>query len=157
MEFWTTALYIFVMFAVIAAAYWATKYISQKGKKVKSRKMRMVDRMSLGRDKHIVLIEVGDKNLLIGVTNQAINVLGDIDGDTLQKQQGEEGMPAGKGFAASVRDFFIKMKNAPATLNKARTDAQKTGWPKEEDYLGRMDEAIQNRKSRTDDYDREGR
>ena len=157
MDFWTSVLYILVMIAVIAAAYLATKYISHKGRRAKSRQMRMVDRMTLGRDKHIVLIEVGNKNLLIGVTNQTINVLGDVDGNALKGQQGTEATPAAKGFAASVRDSFINIKNAPHTLSKAHMEAKKTGWPKKEDFLDCMDEAIQNRKNRTDGYDKEGR
>lgn len=157
MDFWTTLLYIFVMIAVIVAAYWATKFISKKGSKAKSQQMRMVDRMALGKDKHIVLIEVGDRNLLIGVTNQAINVLGDIDGAALQNQKSTESASAPLGFASSVRDFLVNMKNAPANLNKARAEAKKTSWPKEEDYLNRMDEAIQKRKNQADNYDKEGR
>lgn len=156
MDFWTTLLYILVMIAVIVAAYLATKYLSQRGRKANGRQMRMVDRMALGKDKHIMLIAVGDKNLLIGVTNQTINVLGDIDGSTLQTQQGAEKASASKGFASSVRDFLVNMKNAPVDLNKARAAAQKTQWPKESDYLSRMDDAIQKRKNSAGGYDKEG-
>ncbi len=149
-DFWTTFFYFIVMVAILIAAYLTTKFISKKGARGVSRNIRMVDRMTVGRDKHIMLIEVGGKNLLVGVTNQAINVLGDIDGTALKFQK-EAGGSSGKSFLTQLKDFIINMKDAPANLNKARAEAKKQ--PKagfEDDYLSRMDEAIQRRKSHTD-------
>lgn len=153
-DFWTTFFYVIVMVAIIVAAYLATKYLAGKGRNVKSRQMRILDRMMLGKDKHIVLLEVGDKNLLIGVTNQTINVLGDIDGETLKQKQSESSETEQKGFASKLRDFAVRMKNAPSDLNKARTQGGNTSWPKHNDnfdYLRRMDEAIERRKGQADD------
>jgi|AGTN01.2.fsa_nt_gi flagellar biosynthetic protein FliO len=157
-DFWTTFFYFIVMIAILAGAYFTTKFIAGKGNRVKSRNIRMIDRMMVGKDKQIVLIEVGDKNLLIGVTNQAINVLGDIDGETLTAQS-ESGASAQKGFASQLKDFILRMKDAPGNLNKARAEAKKDKWPREmyeDDYLSRMDEAIQKRKGRPDGHDGEG-
>jgi flagellar protein FliO/FliZ len=157
-DFGTTFFYFVVMIAILVAAYFTTKYISGKGAHLKSRNIRMVDRMMIGKDKHIVLIEVGDKNLLIGVTNQAINVLGDIDGGTL-KFKSETKSSEQKGFTSQLKDFIVRMKDAPGNLNKARAEAKKTTrQPKkiyEDDFLSRMDEAMQRRKSRTDSDDGE--
>ena len=149
-DFWDTFLYVIVMIAVIVAAYVATRYLAGKGRRVQSRHIRVLDRMMLARDKHIALIEVGDKNLLIGVTNQSINVLGDIDGDSLKIEQNTGELTAQKGFISRLRDFIIRMKNAPNDLSKARRQAKKTRQPKvdRDDYLSRMDDAIQRRKSR---------
>ncbi len=147
-EFGTTFFYIVVMVAIIVAAYLATKYLTRKSGAAKSRQMRILDRMMLGKDKHIVLLEVGDKNLLIGVTNQQINVLGDIDGETLKSKQSESAETGQKGFGTKLRDFAIRMKNAPSDLNKARSQGS-APWPKRNDdfdYLRRMDEAIERRK-----------
>ena len=142
------------MVAIIVAAYFATKYLSGKGRSVKSRQMRILDRMMLGKDKHIVLLEVGGKNLLIGVTNQQINVLGDIDGETLKARQSENDEASQKGFTSKLRDFAVRMKNAPSDLNKARTQGGSTSWPKHNDnfdYLRRMDEAMERRKGQAED------
>ncbi len=155
-DFWTTFFYFIVMIAVIVGAYLATKYIAGKGVRAKSRYIRMVDRVTLGRDKHIVLLNVGDKNLLIGVTNQSMNVLGDIDiaGEkTAQPNAGQPGtQPAPKGFMSQMRDFIVTMKKAPSNLNKARMNSKKDHYTQSvdsEDYLTRMDEAIRKRKDRT--------
>ena len=149
-DFWAAFSYIFVMIAVIVAAYVATKYLAGKGRRVQSRHIRVLDRMMLSRDKHIALIEVGDKNLLIGVTNQAINVLGDIDGETLRSEQNTTEPSAQKGIATKLRDFIIHMKDAPNNLKMVRREAKATRRPRadNDDYLARMDDAIQKRKSR---------
>lgn len=148
-DFWDAFLYIIIMIAVIVAAYVATKYLAGRGRRVQSRHIRILDRMMLGRDKHIALIEVGDKNLLIGVTNQAINVLGDIDGESLKSEQNTV-ESAQKGFVPRLRDFIIRAKNAPNDLRMARREAKQTRQPRSssDDYLARMDDAIQRRKSR---------
>jgi flagellar biosynthetic protein FliO len=158
MGFWETLSYIFVLIAIIAAAYWVTKYISQKGINMQSRQMRILDRMTLGKDKHIVLIQIGDKNLLIGVTSQTINTLGDIDINTLHTQACENTTPAAKSFTQQLRDFFIRIKNAPADLNHARAQSKGAKWsePSGSDYLGMMDDAMQKRKKHADDFDKEG-
>ena len=51
---------------------------------MKSRYICMLDRMALAKDKCLYLTEVGGKYLLIGVTNQSINTLGEIDKDALE-------------------------------------------------------------------------
>jgi len=147
---WTTFFYIVVMVAVIVAAYVATKYLAGKGSRVQTRHMRILDRMMLSRDKHIALIEVGDQTLLIGVTNQSITVLGNIDGETLKTEQTASEMTAQKSPASSLRDFIMRMKNAPEDLRAARREAKRTRQTKaaKDDYLALMDEAIQRRKSR---------
>lgn len=151
-DFGTTFFYIVVMVAIIVGAYFATKYLTRKSGAAKSRQMRILDRMMLGRDKHIVLLEVGGKNLLIGVTNQQINVLGDIDGEALKQKQSESSEAEQKGFGSKLRDFAIRMKNAPSDLNKARQGGSAQPRRNDDfDYLRRMDEAIERRKSQADD------
>ena len=158
-NFWSTFFYIVVMIAVIAAAYFATKYLSGKGRRLKSRHIRIIDRMILGRDKHIMLIEVGDKNLLIGITNQTINVLERIDGQTLKSETNETAGSAQKGFASQLRDFINNIKDAPDNLNKARMEAKSERKSKkssdEDDYLSQMDDAIQRRKGHIAGRDKE--
>lgn len=157
-DFWTTFFYVVVMIVVIIGAYLTTRFIAGKSGRAGSRHIRIIDRVMLGRDKHIALIEVGDKNLLIGVTNQSINVLGDIDGETLQKGHTQNAQAAQKGFISQMRDFIINMKDAPGNLNKARAEAKKNNYSNkanDNDYLKRMDEAIQRRKDRASRWNEE--
>jgi flagellar biogenesis protein FliO len=109
--------------------------------------------MPLGRDKNVVLIEVGDQKLLIGVTNQSINTLGQIDGEAIKAAK--EQMPAkeGKGFAQQFRDFLINAKDAQENLRKARMQAKaqrKSSMPHENDFLSQMNEAMERRREQMD-------
>jgi flagellar protein FliO/FliZ len=150
MEFWTTFFYIVVLAAVLIGAYFTTKFISGKSRKLqKGRYINVLDRMPLGKDKNVVLLEVGDQKLLIGVTNQSINNLGQVSGVSpkveTQQAQGNEG----KGFAQQLRDFLINAKEAPNNLRKARMQAksqQRTAEFHDADFLTQMNEAMERRR-----------
>lgn len=153
-EFWTTFFYIVVLAAVLVGAYFTTRFISGKSSKMlKGRYIQIIDRMPLGRDKNVVLIEVGDKTLLVGVTNQSINTLGQIDGEAIKAAK--EQMPAkeGKGFVQQFRDFLINAKDAQENLRKARMQAKaqrKSSGPYDNDFLTQMNEAMERRREQMD-------
>lgn len=153
-EFWTTFFYIVVLAAVLVGAYFTTRFISGKSSKMlKGRYIQIIDRMPLGRDKNVVLIEVGDKTLLVGVTNQSINTLGQIDGEAIKAAK--EQMPAkeGKGFVQQFRDFLINAKDAQENLRKARMQAKaqrKSSGPYDNDFLTQLNEAMERRREQMD-------
>lgn len=153
-EFWTTFFYIVVLAAVLVGAYFTTRFISGKSSKMlKGRYIQIIDRMPLGRDKNVVLIEVGDKALLVGVTNQSINTLGQIDGEAIKAAK--EQMPAkeGKGFVQQFRDFLINAKDAQENLRKARMQAKaqrKSSGPYDNDFLTQLNEAMERRREQMD-------
>lgn len=153
-RFWTTFFYIVVMAAVLVAAYLTTKFLAQKSRRMNSRHIRMRDSMMIGRDKHIAVIEVGGKTLLIGITGQSINVLADIDANELKEAQSEKGEPGTKGFAVRAAGFFVRMKDAPKNLGAARTQMKQARREKpadDGDFLSQMNEAIKRRKDRADE------
>lgn len=148
-EFWTTFFYVVVMVAVLVGAYLTTKFISGKsGKLLKSRHIHVLDRLALGKDKNVVLIEVGDQTLLVGVTNQSINNLGQIDGQTLKAAKEQERVKPEKGFAQQLRDFITNAKSAQDNLRKARMQYKRRPSSDSEDLLSRMDDAVQHRRGR---------
>lgn len=153
-NFWTTFFYIVVMLAVIFGAYFTTRFISGKSSKLlKSRHIHLLDRMPLGKDKNIVLIKVGDQNILVGVTNQSINNLGEISGESLNAENVQTQGPR-KGFAEQFREFISNAKDAPDNLRKARMQVKsKPQYDSEDndDILDRMDEAMQRRRDRMND------
>lgn len=157
-RFWTTFFYIVVMAAILVAAYLTTKFLAQKSRRMGSRHIRMHDSMMIGRDRTIAVIEVAGKTLLIGITNQSINVLADIDASELNNAPEETGVQGPKGFAARTAGFFAGMKDAPKNLSAARTQMKKARREKpaeDGDFLSQMDEAIKRRKSFTDESGRE--
>lgn len=155
---WTALVYIVVMAAVLVAAYLATRFLAKRGQRLKSRHIRLRDSIAVGRDKHLAVVEAGDKTLLIGITSQSINVLADIDPSALEEDSlAESGQRAAAKKAAS---FLTYLKEAPAELARARAEMKQSREGRkpggdDEDYLSKMDKAIKRRINRN--FDDSGR
>ncbi len=153
----STLFYIVVMVAVLVGAYFMTKYFSKKTRRImKSQYISVLDRMALAKDKSLYLTEVGGKYLLIGVTNQSINTLGEFDKEALGDIPEPSSGAGEAGFFAKASSFFSNAKNAQADLAKARMQykEQKGGTAKPgarptEDILEQMNRAMEERRNRT--------
>lgn len=74
-------LYIVFFVIVLIGCYFITKWISVKSYTlIKSRNLRVIERIPLDKDKSIILLERGDKVYLLGVTSNGMSIL-----DTLSK------------------------------------------------------------------------
>ena len=73
-----------VVIVIIYVSYIASKYIG-KGltKNSSSRYMRIIDQITLGQDRHIAIIQVSGKYLLVGVTAGQIHVLSELQDEEL--------------------------------------------------------------------------
>lgn len=142
-----------LMLLVIFAAYFTTRFLSSKAKNIiKGKYIRVKDRILLGRDKHILLLEVGDKAYLIGVTNQNINIIGIVDKDKivpLADAQSASAVSGFKGLAGKFADFIKKAAKAQENLKDARgqykNDKNGGKTNKEPDDIDKMMEALKNR------------
>jgi len=70
------------MILIFAGAFYVSKalgkhYSAQTGA---SSAMRVIDRLALGRDHYLLIVEAGEKTLLIGVGPQHIETLAELDG-----------------------------------------------------------------------------
>jgi len=155
----STLFYVVVMVAVLVGAYVLTKWFSKKSRNiVRSRHIVVLDRMALAKDKSLYLTEVGGKCLLIGITNQSITTLGEIDKEALGEPEASSSNGGEAGFFSKAASFFSNAKNAQAEFAKARMmyKEQKKEGAKPmgrsvdaEDILERMNKAIEQRKNRT--------
>lgn len=69
---------------IIYASYLASKYIGKGlGKATGSKYMRLIDQITLGQERHIAIVQVGGKYLLIGITSGQVNVLAEIQDEDL--------------------------------------------------------------------------
>ncbi len=103
----STLLLIFVLLLVIFAAYFTTRYLSVKGGNLmKGKYMLVKDRVVLAKDKQILLLQVGTKYIVVGVTSQAVNHLGTIEDGELQpivqEPQTDVGMQSFKEVLAKI-------------------------------------------------------
>ena len=71
-----------LMILIFAGAYYATKLMGKHYamQADSSSAMRVVDRLSLGRDHYLLIVEVGGQALLLGVSPQRVETLMTLDG-----------------------------------------------------------------------------
>lgn len=78
---------IFTFIAVVLILYLSylfSRYLSKgMSKSSSSRYMRLIDQIALGQDRHIAIVQIGGKYLLVGVTSGQVNVLSEIQDDNL--------------------------------------------------------------------------
>ncbi len=69
---------------IIYLSYLASKYIGKGiSRSSSSRYMRLIDQITLGQDRHIAIIQIGGKYLLVGVTSGQVNVLSELEDEEL--------------------------------------------------------------------------
>ncbi len=148
------------------------KFLGSRGRGlVKGKYLRVKDSLYVGRDKTIALVEAGGRFYLVGVANQAIQLLGTIEQDELSLLQSEEGSGGGnmKSSVSKLMSSVKKFTNAPEELRKAQAvskeEVRKEAVSKEavskeavrkeavrkeakEDEIDRMMQSIQERKGR---------
>lgn len=152
---WSTIWLILIMVAVIVGAYFTTKFISKKsGRMMRGRYINVIDRLSVARDRQILLIEVAGKVMLIGISNQTVNILETFEKDEVDFAD-EKTQTDGKSAFSKFTNFFSNAKNANENLRKARTqyrqDKQAKGQPADpDDFLAKMTEVIEQRKRRSE-------
>lgn len=60
--------------------YFSTKWLSVKATSItKSKYMNIVDRIVLGQNKYLAIIEISNKYYLISITDNNINIIKDLD------------------------------------------------------------------------------
>jgi len=75
------------MVLVFVAAYYVTKTLGKTYsiQRSSSREMRIIDHLALGRDRFLLIVEAGEKALLIGVGPQQMETLAELDKDKLSE------------------------------------------------------------------------
>lgn len=136
-DFGSTFLLLFIMIAVIAAAYFVTKFISKKSMRlVKNRYINVCDRMNVSKDKQVVLIEVGGTYFLIGCSNNSMDTISTFEKDTFNEFEEQKKANANKGVFKGVVDFVANAKKAQTELYNNRT--QKKQSSKQDDVLEKI-------------------
>lgn len=83
----------FMIVLVIAAAYYATKFVAFKSSSPRGNaNIRVHSSVSLGRDRRLVIAEIGEKIYILGVTPQHIELVDRMTRDELgfDEPDGEE-------------------------------------------------------------------
>jgi len=95
---------------IIGLAYWFTKFTAGRGAFGSfqgGRRMEVLDRLSLGRDQHVILARVGERYLLLGTGTAGITLLAELTAEeaaSWKPLQPPEGNPGFKeAFAAIMK------------------------------------------------------
>lgn len=122
----STLFLVLIMVAVLVGAYYATKFLSKKATRInRSKHIQIIDRMGLAKDKALFLTKVGGRYFFIGITNQSISTLGELEPGEIENLVPEEENVSEKGFFGKFSDFLANAKNAPENLRKAREQAKR--------------------------------
>lgn len=70
---------------VLALAWWVTRRIAGgTGLKIQSRYMKIIDKIIIGQDRSILIIQIGDNYYVAGVTAANISLLAELKADMLE-------------------------------------------------------------------------
>lgn len=90
--------------AVLFLAYWFTKRVGMSGRTwgAPGSHMLVWDKMSLGQDKAVVVAQVGERWLVLGVTGSQIQLLTELSAEQAQlwqQSKQQDGQNSAPGFA----------------------------------------------------------
>ncbi len=78
---------VFTFIAVVLILYLSylfSRYLSKGMSKSSSSKyMRLIDQITMGQDRHIAVVQIGTKYLLVGITAGQVNILTEIEDEEL--------------------------------------------------------------------------
>lgn len=92
MMWWEYLKTVFLIVVMIGAAYYVTKFVATKaaGTRGRASDIRIRSSASLGRDRQIVIAEVGENAYILGVTAQHVELIDKVDKAVLGTGQVEE-------------------------------------------------------------------
>ena len=112
-----------VLVLVCVAAWLTVKFLYGRGPMNRfgfgKQLVRVVDRYQLAAQRYLLTVEIGGKYYLLGVTEQSINMLTQLDGDALAKDitwsgQNETGIPFNTYLSALSRRWKRTRKEPPS-------------------------------------------
>lgn len=101
--------------AVIYLSYIFSKYLALGASKMNGAKyMRVVDRMMLGQDKMMMIVQIGDSYYLTGVTSQNVQIIKELSGEELiEMEVSSQSMPLQQvtSFKSALQKYMKKKDN----------------------------------------------
>jgi flagellar biosynthetic protein FliO len=101
---------VFLIVLIIAAAYYVTRFVATKAAGTRSRAadIRIRSSAALGRDRQIVIAEIGGNAYILGVTAQHVELIDKMDASELDAKLPEAGTkPPVPDFK---REFLERLK-----------------------------------------------
>lgn len=99
--------------AILALAYWTTRAVGRHGGGIPGgagERLRVLCRLSLGRDGALVLVRLQERCLLLGVTEHGVTLLKELEGDEAAEWLAEPEKSAPPSFMEILRENLGKRK-----------------------------------------------
>ncbi|SHH83487.1 Flagellar biosynthesis protein, FliO [Sporobacter termitidis DSM 10068] len=113
--FWDYVQAIVIIAAVIFAAYYVTKLVAKTGGGGfrRSSGIKLIGSQSLGRDKSVTIVEIGQFHYILGVSAQRVELLDKLDKSEsgLKKEEPSASLPSfGESFKEELNKRFNRQK-----------------------------------------------
>lgn len=103
---WSAVVTFVAVAVIIYLSYLASKYIGTGlNRSGSSKYMRLIDQITMGQDRHIAIVQIGGKYLLVGITAGQICVLSELQDEELFPLS-----PDGESEATGVSNFRALME-----------------------------------------------
>lgn len=157
----STILIIVMLIVVLLSAYYVTKFLAKRGKRLtQSKHIKVIDQIYMATDKQIALIDVGGKSILVGITNQAINYIAELDMENIETLQEQPILV--KNLPNKIVNIVKNAKKSQEELRKTRRQSRRKIHHNrmiplvQEDDFDAMMKAITNKKRQFAEASKEG-
>lgn len=105
----TAVFTLLIVIVILYLTFVCTKYIGKGvGLKTRSKNMKVLDQIILGRDRSAAIVQIGNRFFLVGITASQISILGELDEEDiiLLQEPGEQ-----ERLSPDFGEIFEKLKN----------------------------------------------
>lgn len=103
---------LFAVIALIFATYYAARWLNKRVKFSNNSMFKVHDRVNLGTDKAIIIASVGDKYMLLGITQGNISKIADLEKEDIEnlikQNASNDRIPFAQAFSKVLLDFNKK-------------------------------------------------
>ena len=112
-----------LMFLTFYAYKWLNKHRMSGGFGYNNRSIKIVEYLSIAQDKQLMIVTVGNKKMLLGVTPNAVTKVCDLDDEDIvsyeSESEGEE-----SGFMKTLKKAFAEKNKASAETVENKEDGR---------------------------------
>lgn len=118
-----------LMFLAFYAARWLNRHFNVGFPGGGQKTVKIVECVGIAQDKQLMIVQVGNKYMLIGVTQNAVTKICDLDEADIVYSENSDTVPAESPFMRNLKKAFAeKNKNKDNTQNKEDT------WNEKDDF-----------------------
>lgn len=119
-----------LMFLAFYAARWLNRHFSGGLFGGGQKTVKIIECVGIAQDKQLMIIQIGSKYMLIGVTPNAINKICDLEETDIAFSENSETVPA----VSAESGFMRSLKKALAERNRENTQNTEDGRNEKDDF-----------------------